>query len=231
MQEIAANRALPLNTNEWMPTYEHQAALALVVVFALFAALLYRACPAPRPLAPALVAAGFVVFALTAARQAVWLGPLAFYLVRELAPAGRWEAPRRLALPAAALAVASIAVWWIGLPPAPAQPMLMTAGADYAAAHPPARGRILMPSGTGSYMLWRHPRVPVVIDGRLEQYSARDLLATYRLLAGRRSALRYLRRWRIGAVLTHNRNGATVLRHNGFRLAARVGGGYYLVAR
>jgi hypothetical protein len=231
MQEIASNKALPLLTNEWLPTYEHPAALALVVAFSLFAALLYRACPAPRPLAPALVAAGFVVFALTAARQAVWLGPLAFYLVRELAPAGGWKAPRRFALPAAGLAVAAIAVWWIGLPPAPAQPTLMTAGADYAAAHPPARGRILMPSGTGSYMLWRHPHVPVVIDGRLEQYSARDLLVTYRLLAGRRSALGYLRRWRIGAVLTHNRNGAAVLQRHGFRLAARVGGGYYLVAQ
>jgi hypothetical protein len=230
MQEISSNRALPLLTNEWLPTYEHPAALALVIAFALFAGLLYRACPPPRPLAPALVAAGFVVFALTAARQAVWLGPLAFYLVRELTPVGRWQVPRRVALPAVVLAVAAIAVWWVGLPPAPAQPMLMTAGADYAAAHPPSHGRILMPTGTGSYMLWSHPRVPVVVDGRLERYSARDLLATYRLLAGSRSALRYLRRWRIGAVLTHNGNGAAVLQRHGFRLVARVGGGYYLLA-
>jgi hypothetical protein len=107
----------------------------------------------------------------------------------------------------------------------------MTAGADYAAEHAPAHGRILMPSGTGSYMLWRHPEVPVVVDGRLEQYSARDLLATYRLLAGRRSALRYIRRWRIGAVLTRNATGAAVLERHGFRLVARVDGGYYLVAR
>jgi hypothetical protein len=88
-----------------------------------------------------------------------------------------------------------------------------------------------MPTGTGSYMLWRHPRVPVVVDGRLEQYSARDLLTTYRLLAGRRSALRYLRRWRIGAALTGNATGARVLERHGFRFLARVGGGYYLVAR
>ena len=231
MREIASNRALPLLTNEWLPTYEHPAALALVVAFALFAALLYRGCPAPRPLAPVLVTVGFVVFALTAARQAVWLGPLAFYLVRELAPAGVWRVPRRIALPVAGAAVASLVVWWLGVPPAPAMPTLMTAGADYAAAHPPARGRILMPSGTGSYMLWRHPRVPVVVDGRLERYRARDLLAAYRLLSGRRDALRYLRRWRIGAVLTRNAAGARVLERHGFRLTARVAGGYYLVAR
>jgi hypothetical protein len=201
-----------------------------VIAFAVFAGVLYRAHPKPRPLAPALVAIGFVLFALTAARQAVWLGPLAFYLVRELAPAMSWRVPRRMAIPVAVAAVAALAVWWLGVPPTPTQPKLMTAGADYAAAHPPARGRILMPSGTGSYMLWRHPRTPVVVDGRLEQYSARDLLATYRLLAGRRSALRYLKRWRIGAVLTRNATGARVLSHHGFRLVARVGGGYYLVA-
>jgi hypothetical protein len=122
-------------------------------------------------------------------------------------------------------------VWWFGVPPAPAMPTLMTAGADYAAAHPPAHGRILMPSGTGSYMLWRHPHVQVVVDGRLEQYSARDLLATYRLLEGRPSALGYLRRWHIGAVLTRNRSGAAVLERHGFRLVARVGGGYYLQSK
>jgi hypothetical protein len=231
MQSIASNRALPLLTNEWLPTWEHPPALALVVAFSVFAAALYRAHPGPRPLAPALVSIGFVLFALTAARQAVWLGPLAFYLVRELAPAAGWRVPRRVALPVATLAVAGLAIWWLGVPPTPTQAKLMTAGADYAAAHPPAHGRILMPSGTGSYMLWRHPRVPVVVDGRLEQYSARDLLATYRLLAGRRSALRYVRRWGIGAVLTRNATGARVLERHGFRLVARVGGGYYLVSR
>jgi hypothetical protein len=151
--------------------------------------------------------------------------------VRELAPALPWRVPRRLAIPVAVAAVASLAVWWLGVPPTPTQAKLMTAGADYAAAHPPAHGRILMPTGTGSYMLWRHPGTPVVVDGRLEQYSSRDLLATYRLLEGKRSALRYLRRWRIGAVLTRNATGARVLERHGFRLAARVGGGYYLVAR
>jgi hypothetical protein len=231
MREIASNPALPLLTNEWLPTWQHPPALALVVAFALFAGLLYRACPKPRPLAPALVSIGFVLFALTAARQAVWLGPLAFYLVRELAPPAAWRVPRRLALPVAGVALASLAVWWLGVPPAPTQAKLMTEGADYAAAHPPAHGRVLMPTGTGSYMLWRHPRVPVVVDGRLEQYSAHDLLTTYRLLAGRRSALRYLSRWQIGAVLTHNATGAAALQRHGFRLVARVGGGYYLVAR
>src|SRR3954471_13887242 len=162
---IASNRALPLLTNEWLPTYEHPAAMALVIAFAAVAVALFAAHPKPRPLAPALVAIGFVAFALTAARQAVWLGPLAFYLVHELAPAGVWRVPRRIALPVAGGAVASLAVWWLGVPPTPTQAKLMTAGADYAATHPPPHGRILMPTGTGSYMLWRHPATAVVVDG------------------------------------------------------------------
>src|SRR4051812_20420535 len=113
MREIASNTALPLLTNEWLPTYRHPHALALVIAFAIFAAVLYRAHPKPRPFAPALVAIGFALFALTAARQAVWLGPLAFYLVRELAPAVPWRVPRRIAIPVAVAAVAGLAAWWL----------------------------------------------------------------------------------------------------------------------
>ena len=230
MAEIGRNHALPLLTNEWLPTWRHPAALALLVAFCAFALLLYRAHPAPRPLAPALIAAGFALFALTAARQAVWLGPVAFHLVRELAPRAAWRVPRRIAVPAAAVAALTLAGWWIGAPPAPAQPNLMTEAADYAAAHPPRHGRILAPTGTGSYMLWRHPRVPIVVDGRLERYSARELMTAYRLLGGAEPSPRQLRRWEVGAVLTRNRRGAAALRAHGFRLRARIGGSYYLVA-
>ncbi|MEJ7718853.1 MAG: hypothetical protein WKF31_13145 [Thermoleophilaceae bacterium] len=64
-------------------------------------------------------------------------------------------------------------------------------------AHPPRKGRLLVPSGTGSYVLWRDPDRAVTIDGRLELYTARQVIANYRLLNGQ-GALRYLRRWRIG---------------------------------
>jgi hypothetical protein len=230
MSEIGRNHALPLLTHEWLPTWQRPAALALLLAFAPFAAHLWRRHPGPRPIAPALIAIGFAAFALTAARQAVWLGPVALHLVRELAPPGTWRLPRRVALPAAAVAAASLAVWWVGAPPAPAQPNLMTAGADYAAAHPPRHGRILAPTGTGSYMLWRHPGTSIVVDGRLERYRGHELMVAYRLLGGTEPSLRQLRRWNVGAVLTHNRRGAEVLAAHGFRLRARIGTAYYLVA-
>jgi hypothetical protein len=230
MRQIGDNHALPLLTHEWLPTWQHPPALALLVAFCAFALMVYRTHPKPRPLGPALIAIGFALFALSAARQAVWLGPVAFHLVRELGPHASWRVPRRLALPAAALAAATLLVWWIGVPPAPTQANLMTAGADYAAAHPPRRGRILTPTGTGSYMLWRHPRTRIVVDGRLERYSGHDLMVAYRLLGGTERSLSHLRRWHVGAVLTRNRRGAAVLRAHGFRLRARVGGSYYLTA-
>lgn len=230
MREIGANHALPLLTNEWLPTWRHPAALALLLAFCAFALFLLRRHAGPRPVGPILIAIGFALFALTAARQAVWLGPVALHLVRELAPPARWRVPRRMAVPAGVVAAGSLFAWWVGVPPAPAQAGLMTAGADYAAAHPPGQGRILTPTGTGSYMLWRHPDTPIVVDGRLERYSGHDLMVAYRLLGGTEPSLRQLRRWHVGAVLTRNRRGAAVLMAHGFRLRARIGPSWYLVA-
>src|SRR3954469_6275899 len=155
MRDIGQNQALPLLTHEWLPTWQHPAALVLLVAFCAFALFLYLAHPKPRPLAPALIAVGFALFALTAARQAVWLGPVAFHLVRELGPRVSWRVPRRLPLPARAPGAAppragaggARGAGGGGAPPAPPQPTLMTAGADYAPAHPPRHGRILAPTG------------------------------------------------------------------------------------
>jgi len=95
-------------------------------------------------------------------------------------------------------------------------------------AHPPMRGRLLTPSGTGSYVIWRDRRRPITIDGRLELYSAREVIANYRLLNGE-GGFAYLRRWRIGGVVTRHPQGARVLQRHGFRVAARRAGAWYLV--
>jgi hypothetical protein len=55
-------------------------------------------------------------------------------------------------------------------------------------------------------------------------------MVAYRLLGGTEPSLRQLRRWHVGAVLTRNPRGAAVLRAHGFRLRARIGASYYLVA-
>ncbi len=184
---------------EWQATYLHPPVLALVIAFSALAVWLWREAPRPRPVTPALVAVAFVVLALTATRQVVWLGPLAFYLVHAL---GR---PR----------------------PAPPQ---AAAATRQALAHPPDRGRLVLPAGAGSYALWRDPDRPIAIDGRMELYTPHEVRSTYRILDGK-GARRTLRRWRVGGVVTRSRRGVRVLRRHGFRVEARRGGAFYLVRR
>ena len=55
-----------------------------------------------------------------------------------------------------------------------------------------------------SYILWRSPRTPVVIDGWLEHFSAGQLRVNYGLLRGwHHDPSRIVRRFRVGAVIAH----------------------------
>ena len=79
---------------------------------------------------------------------------------------------------------------WSGplvLGPARDDPTLGFPVADYAIAHPPKHGRIVTYAGVGSYINWRSPSTPVVLNGWLEQYTPQELRDNYRVLrAGRR---------------------------------------------
>jgi hypothetical protein len=225
-EHIAPNR-LPF---EWQATHAHAPALALVLAFALLAGVLWHRAARPRPPAPALAAAAFTVLALSATRHVVWLGPLAFYLLHELGHPSERRLPLRVSAPCAAAGVLLVVAWWALAGPASNGPPQLAAAARHAIAHPPPRGRLLAPSGTGSYVLWRDPGRPVTIDGRLELYGASEVIANYSLLKGE-GGLAYLRRWRVGGVLTPSRRGARALERHGFRLVSRRGGGYYLLRR
>lgn len=227
---------------EWQATYLHPPVLALVVAFVALALWLWRRAPRPRPIAPALTAVAFVVFALTATRQVVWLGPLAFYLVHALGPPRassrirrgarrRVEAAaRRTAAAGASVGLVLVLGWLALVGPAPPGPPQAAAATRRALAHPPDRGRLVLPAGAGSYALWRDPERPIAIDGRMELYTPHEVRSTYRLLSGQ-GAVRTLRRWRVGGVVTRSRRGAQVLRRHGFRVDARRGGAFYLVRR
>lgn len=227
---------------EWQATYLHPPVLALVVAFAVLAVWLWRRAPRPRPITPALLAVAFVVFALSATRQVVWLGPLAFYLVHALGPprAGspsprgarsRVEALARRTAPAAGIAGLVLVLGWLALVgPAPPGPPQAAAATRRALADPPDRGRLVLPAGAGSYSLWRDPERPIAIDGRMELYTPYEVRSTYWLLKGQ-GVRRTLRRWRVGGVVTRSRRGVRVLRRHGFRVDARRGGAFYLVRR
>ena len=225
---LANNPLLPELTFEWDPTFEHPLLVLFVAAFAAFAAHLLRLHPPPRPLEPALVAAGFVVLALTATRQLVWLGPVAFYLVRRVGPPGEIAVSRRWTAPVLVASVALLAVWAFAVGAPPSERKLVTSLADHVAENP-VDGRVAVPTGTGSYLLWRAPWQPITVDGRYENYSASELDAARDLLRGEQ--LELARRWNVKAVITRNPRGAAALARAGFRVVRRDETGVLLVRR
>lgn len=226
IEALSGNPLLPELTFEWDPTYEHPALLLYVAAVAAFAAYLLRGHPAPRPLEPVLVTAGFCILAVTATRHLVWLGPLAFYLLRRVGPPGRIAVSRRWSLPVLAVSGALLVLWLAAVGPPPNEPKLSAPLVDYVAAHPIA-GRIAAAPGTGSYLLWRAPEQDITVDGRFENYSARELDGTYDLVRG--EGLELVDDWDIRGVITRRSDALPALRRRGFRTVHEAGGGYLLV--
>ena len=102
---------------------------------------------------------------------------------------------------------------------------------DYAATHPPARGRIVGTTGMGSYLMWRAPELPIAIDGRLENYSADTIDQAYSILHGDRAGMALIEAWDVGAVITSDAAAVRPLEAEGFQLARASDGGFYLVRR
>jgi hypothetical protein len=216
---------------EWQPTWWHPLFVAYVVVIAGWCVLLWRRQPHPRRSEPLIVALGFCLFAMTATRQLVWLGPVCFYVLRTIGPVGSIALPRRLALPLGGVAVAAIAAWLAFAAPAPPEPGLLTEADRYAAAHVPCTGRIATTPGAGSYMLWANPAAPITTDGRLESYAPSEIDGSYAIADGSRGSAALISRWHITGVLTRNTVGVAVLRRRGFVVRYHGGQGYYLVAQ
>jgi hypothetical protein len=123
-------------------------------------------------------------------------------------------------------------VWALTVGPARNEPLLDARLIGYALKHPPARGHIASYAGVGSYMLWRSPRAPVVLDGWLEHFSEAQLRGTYSLLDGRASdPTRAVGRRGLGAAIVTRRKAIDVLRAQGFAVELRTPAGSYLVKR
>jgi hypothetical protein len=203
LQVLSASKVLPKLTYEWDPTWQHPYLLLYPALVLAYGAWLYARAPEPRPVEPLIVLAGFAVFAATATRQLVWLGPLCFYLLRQLGRPGSIAVSRRVSLPLLAIAATAIAAWAVWLGPAPNEPKLMSDAADYAVAHPVA-GRPAAPSGTGSYLLWRAPWLRVTVDGRFENYTDAELEGAYDVVNHSGDWRELVSRWNITRVVTRN---------------------------
>jgi hypothetical protein len=225
------NQAISLASTEWESAFSSPLAVVYLSLAACFAAWMWVRSPQPRRATTLLVTAGFLVFAGYSVRNIIFIGPVLALQVAWTAP-NRGPTPLRgpVALFGAAAAAATL-VWAVILGPARDDPTLGFPVADYAIAHPPKHGRIVTYAGLGSYINWRSPKTPVVLNGWLEQYTPQELRDNYRVLrAGSAADLEgALRRIHAGAVIVHLHSSIQRLEAAGFRPVFTSSEGTYLV--
>jgi hypothetical protein len=224
------NGAIELASTEWQSALQSPLAVLYLVLAACFATWMWVTSPQPRRVTTLLVTAGFLVFAGYSIRNIVFIGPV-------LALQVAWTAPNRnpmrfrtpVAIAGSAAAAAAL-IWAAVLGPPRDDPTLAFPVADYAIAHPPERGRIVAYAGVGSYINWRSPQTPVVLNGWLENYSAQQLTDNYGVLRGSAPDLRgAVRRLQIGAVIAHVPTAIRRLEAAGFEPRFTAPDGTYLV--
>jgi MFS family permease len=226
------NPAIDFASKEWRSTLSSPVATAYLLVSAGFAGWIWWRTPSPRHAAPVLVALGFVVFGALSMRNIIFVAPALAFQVAWAAP-NRSE--RRLRVPiavAGSAAIVALIAWATVLGPARDQPHIGSTAVDYAIEHPPLTGKIAVYAGTGSYMLWRDPDTPVVIDGRLEHYTRDQLHSNYILLRGwRDDPTSYVERLGVSAVIAHVPRAIGILERHGFVRQFSAPDGTYLVQR
>ncbi len=225
------NQAISLASTEWGPAFSSPLAVIYLTLAACFAAWMWVRSPRPRRVTTVLVTAGFLVFAGYSIRNIVFVGPVLALQVAWTAP-NRSPTPLRGPVALIGTAAAAAALLWAAvLGPARDDPTLGFPVADYAIAHPPKHGRIVTYAGVGSYINWRSPKTPVVLNGWLEQYTPQELRDNYRVLrAGTAADLPgALRRIHAGAVIAHLPSAIQRLEVAGFRPEFTSGDATYLV--
>ena len=224
------NQAISLASTEWQSAFGDPLALLYLGLATVFAAWMWVQSPRPRRVTTLLVTAGFLVFAGYSIRNIVFVGPVLALQVAWTAP-NRSPGPLRLPVAAAgSVAAAAALVWAVLLGPARDDPSLGFPVADYAIAHPPQHGRIVTYAGVGSYINWRSPRTPVVLNGWLEHFTPQELRDNYGVLRNGTPDLRAaLRRLKAGAVITHVHSAIRALEAAGFQPVYSTPQGTYLV--
>jgi len=224
------NQAISLASTEWQSAFADPLAILYLGLAAGFAAWMWVRSPRPRRATTLLVTAGFVLFAGYSIRNIVFIGPVLALQVAWTAP-NRSPGPMRLPIAVAGSVAAAAALAWATiLGPAKDDPSLGFPVADYAIAHPPAKGRIVTYAGVGSYINWRSPQTRVVLNGWLEHFTPQELRDNYGVLRNGAPDLRAaLQRLKAGAVIAHVHSAIRALEAAGFRPVYSTQQGTYLV--
>ncbi len=229
------NNTITFVTQEWDSAFVSPKAVAYLTIAAAFVAWTWLRSPQPRRLTTLLVPVFFIAFAVFTLRNIVFVGPAIAFMVA-------WSVPNRqpvrlrfgasVAAFAAFAAVVSVGVWLTLLGPAKASPLLRPAVVDYALAHPPQEGRIVSYAGVSSYILWRSPTTPVVLNGWVEHFSYSEVQGTYSLIRGwSHDPAALARRLEVGAVIAHVPAAIDLLEQHGFVARFSSPEGTYLVKR
>jgi len=224
------NPSLRLATSEWASALDSTLPTVYLVIAAGFAAWLWHRAPRPRSAMPLLVTCGFLLASTYSLRNLILVAPAILFQIARSAPDRDEPASRGALLIAGSATVAAALTWSLLLGPAHRPPVSSQIVA-YAIAHPPPSGRIATIAGTGSYLLWRSPNTPVLIDGWLEHFSATQLRGAYGVVDGNPAAIPYIERWHIGAIITRHLRALRTLEAQGFVPLYTNSHGAYLVRR
>ena len=170
-----------------------------------------------------------MLFAASSMRNLIFVAPaLAFQTACSLPD--RAAAPSRAIVAlAGSAAAAAVIVYATALGP-PNSDRVGNPAVQYAIQHPPKRGRIVAYAGPSSYMLWRAPDTPVVIDGWLEHFDEEELRANFGILHGSRpNPAPYVRRLGAGAVIAYIPEAIDRLKAHGFKAKVSGPNGTYVV--
>jgi hypothetical protein len=226
---------ITLVTQEWDSAFVSPKAVVYLAIAAAFAGWTWMRSERPRRATSLLVAVGFIGFAVFSLRNIVFVGPVLAFVVAWSAPdrsAVRLHLSARVAAFAAFAAIVSLGVWGAVLGPAKASPLLRPNLVSYALAHPPPHGRIVSYAGVSSYILWRSPTTPVVLNGWVEHFSFSQVDGAYALVRGwSQQPGPIAKRLQVGAVIAHEPGAISLLERHGFRAEYSAPEGTYLVKR